>query len=120
MRSGCGGVTPAGRGYTGRMETGSLLAGRFEVERRIARGGMAEVYRARDRFAGGTVALKVLEPHEREHSDRFAREASVLAQLRHPAIVRYVAHGALPSGKCYLAMEWIEGETLTERLRRTG
>src|SRR5206468_8741951 len=42
------------------------------------------------------------------------------AELRHPAVVRYVAHGATPAGDPYLAMEWLEGEDLADRLRREG
>ena len=49
---------------------------------------------------------------------RFQREANVLATLRHPGIVRYVAHGRAESGEPYLAMEWLEGEDLAERLAR--
>src|SRR5437588_42747 len=73
-------------------------------------------YRARDLVSGKTVALKVLESTgERE---RFLREASLLARLRHPAIVAHVASGEAADGQFYLAMEWLEGEDLAERLAR--
>src|SRR5262249_14650889 len=51
---------------------------------------------------------------------RFAREASVLAELSHPGIVRYVAHGVTPAEELYLVMEWLEGEDLLSRLLRIG
>ncbi len=51
---------------------------------------------------------------------RFGREARVLADLSHPGIVRYVAHGETPKGERYLAMEWLAGEDLQDRLRREG
>src|SRR5205814_6110262 len=51
-------------------------------------------------------------------AERFNQEGALLAQLTHPAIVRYVDHGTSPGGERYLAMEWLEGETLEERLTR--
>ena len=53
-----------------------------------------------------------------KHEERFAREAQVLAELNHPAIVRYVAHGETAQGQPYLVMEWLEGEDLSQRLTR--
>src|SRR5262245_61845458 len=98
------------------MLPAEVVAERFELERRAGSGGMAIVYRARDRVTGGVVALKVL----REEMDprRFDREIRLLADLDHPAIVRHVAHGAMPDGRPFHAMEWLEGETLAERLAR--
>lgn len=80
---------------------------------------MASVYRARDRETDVTVALKVLHPGQAE-PERFLREAEILAQLRVPGIVRHIAHGAVPGGGFYLALEWIEGESLSERLKRSS
>src|SRR5262249_39727549 len=51
---------------------------------------------------------------------RFEREGQVLSELHHPCVVRYIAHGFTKAGEPYLAMEWLEGETLDERLARTG
>src|SRR6185295_15517301 len=99
-----------------RMEAGAVVAERFVIEARAGAGGMATVYRAKDRETGGVVALKLLEAiAERE---RFAREAEVLAKLSHPNIVKYVAHGEMASGQSFLAMEWLEGESLSDRLKR--
>jgi tetratricopeptide (TPR) repeat protein len=84
---------------------------------------MGWVYRAEDKTSGEHVAIKVLRTDVGQSLDgaakeRFLREARVLAQLSHPSIIRYVAHGVTPEGAPYLAMEWIEGETLSERLAR--
>lgn len=103
------------------LEPGSVLAGRFEIDRAAATGGMGAVFRAIDLSTGAPVALKVLrEGGGDDFKSRFDRESRLLAELSHPAIVRYVAHGSTPSGAPYLAMEWLEGETLTQRLARGG
>ena len=73
------------------------MADRFEVERLAGAGGMGTVYRALDRVTGEPVALKVVTRASRD-DERFAQEAMVLAQLTHPAIVRYVAHGSTAEG----------------------
>jgi eukaryotic-like serine/threonine-protein kinase len=118
-------VSPMGR-WTSRnpcadtawMKPGDLLGGRFELERHAGSGGMGEVFRAWDRATGEPVAVKVLLEGRAPDHLRFAREAGVLAELSHPGIVRYVAHGLTPSGEPYLAMEWLEGEDLSARLRQ--
>jgi len=103
------------------VEPGTVLAERFEIERRVSAGGMSAVFRAKDLRLGGTVAVKVLYGRdEGEHRERLYREARVLEKLSHPGIVRYVAHGETDMDKPYLAMEWITGETLGKRLARTG
>ncbi|HSK00217.1 MAG TPA: protein kinase [Kofleriaceae bacterium] len=100
------------------MQPGSVLGDRFEIEQRIGIGGMGEVFRARDRATGETVALKVIAGG-REHQDaRFAREIELLAELSHPGIVRYVDHGETAPGELFLAMEWLDGEDLRSRLER--
>ena len=102
------------------MQSGDVIAERFEVERLSAAGGMGRVYRALDRLSGQTVALKVLYGAGVFESERFAREAQVLATLRHPGIVRYIAYGTTDAGEPYLVLEWLDGETLLDRLRRQG
>lgn len=101
------------------MSPADVIADRFELESLAGEGGMGSVYRARDRSSGATVALKVLR-RPRAHVGRFVREAQVLSELRHPGIVRYVDHGATAEGQPYLAMEWLEGESLRVRLGRVG
>ena len=91
---------------------------RFQVEALVGGGGMGMVFRGRDLLDGMPVALKVLRRQGHNTAERFLREAEALAALSHPAIVRYVAHGATPQGEPYLAMEWLDGETLADRLAR--
>jgi hypothetical protein len=79
---------------------------------------MGSVYRATDSLSGQQVALKLLHVDSSEALQRFSREASVLAELRHPGIVSYVAHGLAENGLPFLAMEWLEGEDLAHRLSR--
>jgi serine/threonine protein kinase/tetratricopeptide (TPR) repeat protein len=97
------------------MRRGDLIAGRFEIERLAGSGGMGEVYRAFDRDTGDIVAIKLLVGSE--HA-RFDREAQVLSQIEHSAVVRYIAHGETQDGDRYLTMEWLEGEDLAGRLRK--
>jgi serine/threonine protein kinase/tetratricopeptide (TPR) repeat protein len=98
---------------------GTLIADRFLVVRLASVGGMSEVYRAEDRLTGEPVAVKVPEL-DMEGRERFLREARLLSELKAPGIVRYVAHGLTPGGRAYLAMEWLEGEDLSQRLERAG
>ncbi len=101
------------------MQPGALVAERFEIERVAGTGGMGTVYRAHDRASGGAVvAVKVVSGQQ--SASRFEREARVLAEVRHPGIVRYIDHGRTVDGELYLAMEWLEGEDLGKRLGRTG
>jgi len=79
---------------------------------------MGEVFRARDRVSGELVAVKVMAERREHRTARFARENELLAELPHPGIVRYVAHGETASGKLFLAMEWLDGEDLEARLER--
>src|SRR5262249_47812202 len=51
-----------------------------------------------------------------DEAERFSREALLLSELRHPGIVSYIAHGQLPDGQRFLAMEWLDGEDLAQRL----
>ena len=100
------------------MDPGRIIGSRFVVEKLVGSGGMGAVYAAIDRESGDRVALKVLHDDGGANAQRFADEVGVLSELRHPAIVRYVAHGATPEGSAYLAMEWLEGEDLEHRLAR--
>ena len=95
------------------------LCDRYDLLVRAGAGAMGVVYRARDRTTGSTVALKVLSAGAHEGPQRFGREARVLAEIRHPAIVSYVDHGVdAAGGEPYIAMEWLDGETLADRLIR--
>ncbi|MDC0676799.1 serine/threonine-protein kinase [Sorangium atrum] len=103
------------------MRVGDVIDRRFLIERLASSGGMGDVYRACDLVTNEPVALKVLQRRGLQEAIRFAREVEALealTALRHPGIVRYIAHGATDAGQPYLAMEWLAGETLTERLNR--
>ncbi|MFO0578601.1 MAG: protein kinase [Polyangia bacterium] len=102
------------------MVAGAMVAGRFEIERAASSGGMGTVFRARDQRTGQPVALKLLHPVLASGQDatRLMIESQFLAELRHPHIVSYIAHGHTPSGHPFLAMEWLEGEDLSQRLQR--
>ena len=98
------------------MDPGTLIDGRFAIEHEAGGGGMGRVFRARDLVADMAVALKVLRGRDAVDVERFEREATILAELEHPAIVRYVAHGVTAEGAPYLAMEWLDGEDLARTL----
>ncbi|XYH95099.1 serine/threonine-protein kinase PknK [Sorangium sp. So ce1128] len=102
------------------MQAGDIIDGRFCIEHLAASGGMGAVYRARDRETGQAVAIKLLTTEGAQHLGRFAREAQALAAARVPGVVRYVAHGATAWGQPYIAMAWLDGETLSERLTHKG
>ncbi len=108
-------------GTTG-LPPGTLLGQRFVIDAEVGAGGMGAVYRGQDLLTGKTVAIKL--PHAGEGSPqgagRFAREVEILAELRHPGIVSYIAHGMLERGQPFLAMEWLSGEDLSQHLRRGG
>jgi tetratricopeptide (TPR) repeat protein len=98
---------------------GTVIAGRFIIEQPASRGGMGSVFRAKDTLEGRTVALKFMNATTDPGApQRFVREAEVLAELRHPGIVTHVAHGLAENGQPFLAMEWLEGESLEQRLLR--
>ncbi len=89
--------------------------GRFEAAELVGSGAMGQVFRAKDRLTGVTVALKIASSHE--HSGRFLEEAAALGRIDHPGVVRYVAHGLREDGTAFLAMDWVEGKTLNDVLR---
>ena len=97
-----------------------VIEARFALERRVASGGMGEVYRGMDRKRGVVVAIKLLHSETAADIHRFLREAGLLASLSHRNIVGYVAHGTMANGRRYLVEEWIEGETLASRLHNDG
>src|SRR5712671_18354 len=98
---------------------GQVFSNRYEIEREIARGGMAEVYLARDQLLNRPVALKVLFPeYAREPSfvERFRREAQSAANLNHPNIVAVYDWGQ-EAGTYFIVMEYVEGRSLRDLLR---
>ena len=101
---------------------GRTIDGRYQVTERVAQGGMAIVYRARDRRRGRDVALKVMHPHLAEGDQaadflaRFRREARAAAGLSHPGVV--TVHGQGSDGTLhYLIMEYVDGTNLRDLVR---
>lgn len=97
---------------------GKTLAGRFQLERLIALGGMAAVYEAIQKPLNRRVAVKILHPTEIEagRRDYFLREANAVAGLRHPNIISIVDFGQEEDGTLFLAMEHVPGLTFSELL----
>jgi serine/threonine protein kinase len=91
-----------------------------EITSQLGKGGMGEVFRAKDQKLGRHVAIKVL-PEEfargTERVARFQREAKLLASLNHPNIAAIYGLEE-SSGKSFLVLELVEGETLADRLKR--
>jgi serine/threonine-protein kinase len=89
----------------------------------LGRGAMGVTYRGYDTVLHHSVALKVIDADLAAHpraQARFLREARAAAGLRHPNIAGVYRFGVCPDGRCYYAMELVEGETLEERVRRDG
>jgi beta-lactam-binding protein with PASTA domain/tRNA A-37 threonylcarbamoyl transferase component Bud32 len=103
--------------------TGSqVFSSRYELRRHVARGGMAEVYVAHDLMLDRRVALKVLFPElstDRSFVERFRREAQAAANLSHPNIVSIYDWGE-EDGTYFIVMEYVEGRTLGQIIRREG
>jgi hypothetical protein len=92
--------------------------GRYRLEASLGRGGMAEVFRARDERLGRTVAVKVILPSfasEPHFAERFLREARMVASLEHPHILPVYDSGD-ENGVPYLVMPYLQGGTLVERM----
>ena len=100
----------------------SPLDGRYRILSRLGSGGMADVYLARDESLGRLVAVKVLKERlaaDAEFVERFRIEAQAAASLNHPAIVAVYDRGKAGASP-YIAMEYVDGESLKQRLRRKG
>lgn len=94
---------------------------RFETVRILGKGGMGTVYLARDRTLGRQVALKVLNVEDlasEERRSRFLREARAAAAIRHPNVATIYEVDETNDGQPFLVMEYCEGETLAQRMRR--
>lgn len=108
---------------------GTILAGRYLLEKRLGRGAMGQVYLARDQnFGTRRVAVKTVRPdilsdeemQEGEAIARFEREARTAASIQHPNVVGVSDFGKSPEGVFFLVMEYVQGETLHHLLRREG
>lgn len=101
---------------------GRLIRGRYQIERLVARGGMATVYVAEDNRLDRKVAIKVIHPHlanDKNFREKFVREAKIAARLSHPNLVN-VFDQAEDGDVVFLAMEYVSGITLRDALDKFG
>src|SRR5262252_9751155 len=102
---------------------GSVIGDRYEVVRKIAKGGMGTIYEVRNVGLGRSFALKTLTAEAAEDFEvlvRFRREAEIVAKLRHPNIVEVVDWDTLDDGSPCMVMEYLVGDDLAHRLRDRG
>jgi protein kinase-like protein len=107
------------------VQPGRVLLGRYHIEKELGRGGMGAVFLARDAQLGEQVALKVisnaLSGEGMEAAERFRREASAARKITHPNVIRIHDLGEdAESGELFLSMEYFQGMTLADLLRRRG
>lgn len=115
------GSSPGGQ-TASRDLTGEVFGDRYAIQRRLARGGMADVYVARDRLLDREVAVKVLFPEfsrDETFVERFRREAQAAANLNHASIVGVYDWGERDD-TYFIVMEYIEGRTLAQILATEG
>jgi eukaryotic-like serine/threonine-protein kinase len=101
-------------------QVGTLLAGRFRLDAKVGHGGMSTVFRAFDTVLERQVAIKVMHREiagDTDQLERFRREARAVAQLNHPHIVGVIDAGE-DDGTPFIVFEYVEGETLKQRIRR--
>ena len=105
-----------------RLRPGDWVAGRFQIIRQLGRGGFGRVYEARqDSMGQRRIALKILAPRnarEPNAEGRFKQEALLASRLSHPNTITLFDFGATEAGLFYIAMEYLDGETLGMVLRR--
>lgn len=102
---------------------GEVVADRYHVIKKLGEGGMGQVYLAEHVKMGRRSAIKVMNPsmvHDPDAVARFNREASNASRITHPNVCAIYDFGETPDGLIYLAMEFIEGEPLTDLLERDG
>ncbi|HUB99391.1 MAG TPA: protein kinase [Solirubrobacterales bacterium] len=101
---------------------GTVLSGRYRLEAKLGSGGMSTVYLARDQTLDRDVAVKVMHREMSEQADqleRFRQEARAVAKLSHPNVVAVIDAGE-DGGHPYIVFEYVEGETLKQRIARVG
>ena len=101
---------------------GTTLSGRYRLEARIGAGGMSTVFLATDETLQRPVAVKLMNREVASEADqlaRFRREARAVAQLSHPNVVGVIDAGE-DSGRPYIVFEYVDGETLKQRIQRLG
>jgi serine/threonine-protein kinase len=101
---------------------GTVLSGRYRLEAKLGSGGMSTVYLARDQTLDRQVAVKVMHREMSEQADqleRFRQEARSVAKLSHPNVVSVIDAGE-DGGHPYIVFEYVDGETLKQRIGRNG
>ncbi|MFN8160374.1 MAG: protein kinase [Solirubrobacterales bacterium] len=109
-------------GSTSAQMIGTVLSGRYRLEARLGSGGMSTVYLARDETLDRQVAVKLMHREMSEQADqlqRFHREARAVAKISHPNVVTVIDAGE-DQGRPYIVFEYVEGETLKQRISRAG
>lgn len=107
----------------GKDLVGQTVAGRYRVMERLGQGGMGQVYRAEHIRMGSSCAIKIMNPaleQDPEAMGRFGREATHASRIDHPNVARVYDFGETEDGLLFLAMEFVEGETLSAILERDG
>jgi len=110
------------RPSTSSQMIGTVLSGRYKLEAKLGSGGMSTVYLARDTTLDRSVAVKVMHREMSEQEDqlqRFRQEARAVAKLSHPNVVAVIDAGE-DGGHPYIVFEYVEGETLKQRINRVG
>ena len=114
--------TSDGSRATSSQMIGTVLSGRYRLEAKLGSGGMSTVYLARDETLDRAVAVKVMHREMSEQPDqleRFRQEARAVAKLSHPNVVSVIDAGE-DGGYPYIVFEYVEGETLKQRIARVG
>jgi len=102
------------------LERDSILNDRYKILDILGQGGMGAVYHARDENLGVDVAVKENLFTSEEYSRQFRREATILANMRHPNLPRVIDHFEVEDQGQYMVMDFIEGEDLRQRMDRVG
>jgi tRNA A-37 threonylcarbamoyl transferase component Bud32 len=116
------GAQVSDRPPTSSQMIGTVLSGRYRLEAKLGSGGMSTVYLASDTTLDRSVAVKVMHREMSEQADqleRFRQEARAVAKLSHPNVVAVIDAGE-DGGHPYIVFEYVEGETLKQRINRVG
>ncbi|MCG3118058.1 MAG: Serine/threonine-protein kinase PknD [bacterium] len=102
---------------------GMVIDKKYRLENKLGEGGMGSVFRARRLFIDDFIAIKFVRPEvvtNPEFRERFYQEAKVAARIKHPNVVTVYDFGETPDGMLYLVMEFLEGMSLGEMLKKKG
>src|SRR5688572_2052821 len=117
-------MTVPERSSPGVVNAGTVLQGRYEVEKELGRGGIGAVYLARDtKLHSRPVVIKVLLGDGAQDTwvyRKFLQEVEALTRIEHPNIVGVLDSGELPDGKPFIVMQYVDGSTLRSQLKPEG